>query len=65
MYVPELQARFSILDMEGRVVARWGGEKSKVPGLFIAPHCACVDSRGDLYVGETLEGSRIQKFERK
>jgi len=65
VYVPELQARFSILDMEGRVVARWGGEKSKVPGLFIAPHCACVDSRGDLYVGETLEGSRIQKFERK
>lgn len=65
VYVPELQARFSILDMEGRVVARWGGEKSREPGLFIAPHCACVDSRGDLYVGETLEGSRIQKFERK
>jgi hypothetical protein len=65
VYVPELQARFSILDIEGRVVARWGGEKSKEPGLFIAPHCACVDSRGDLYVGETLEGSRIQKFERK
>jgi len=64
-YIPELQARFSILDMEGRVVARWGGEKSREPGLFIAPHCAWVDSRGDLYVGETLEGSRIQKFERK
>jgi DNA-binding beta-propeller fold protein YncE len=65
VYIPELQARFSILDMEGRVVARWGGEKSREPGLFIAPHCAWVDSRGDLYVGETLEGSRIQKFERK
>jgi len=64
VYVPELQARFSILDMEGRVVARWGGEKSREPGLFIAPHCAWVDSNRDLYVGETLEGSRIQKFER-
>ena len=64
VYVPELQARFSILDMEGRVVARWGGEKSREPGLFIAPHCVWVDSNRDLYVGETLEGSRIQKFER-
>ncbi len=64
VYVPELQARFTVLDMEGRVVARWGGEKSREPGLFIAPHCAWVDSRGDLYVGETLEGSRVQKFER-
>ena len=50
--------------MEGRVVARWGEEKSKEPGLFIAPHCAWVDSNRDLYVGETLEGSRIQKFKR-
>jgi hypothetical protein len=64
VYVPELQARFSILDMEGRVVARWGGEESRKPGFFIAPHCAWVDSNRDLYVGETLEGSRIQKFER-
>jgi len=64
VYVPELQARFSILDMEGKVLARWGGEKSREPGLFVAPHCAWVDSNRDLYVGETLEGSRIQKFER-
>jgi len=46
-------------------MARWGGEKSMEPGLFTAPHCAWVDSRGDLYVGEVLEGQRIQKFIRK
>jgi hypothetical protein len=50
--------------MDGEVVARWGGEPSGKPGLFIAPHCVWTDSSGDLYVGETLQGSRIQKFRR-
>ena len=65
VYVAELQQRFSILDSEGNLVARWGGEKSLEPGLFMNPHCACIDSHGDLYVGETLAGSRIQKFIRQ
>lgn len=64
VYIPELQARMSILDIEGNLLARWGEEESKAPGLFIAPHTAAVDSHGDLYIGETLEGSRIQKFVR-
>jgi sugar lactone lactonase YvrE len=62
VYVPELQARMSVLDLNGNILARWGGEKSKDPGLFIAPHASWVDSKGDLYICETLEGSRIQKF---
>ena len=62
VHVAELAARMSVLDRKGRVLARWGGEESTVPGLFRAPHCACTDSRGDLYVGEVLEGQRIQKF---
>ena len=64
VYVAELRSRVSVLDMDGEVVARWGGEPSGKPGLFIAPHCAWTDSCGDLYVGETLQGSRIQKFRR-
>ena len=64
VYVSELRARFSILDIEGNVLSRWGGEESKEPGLFIAPHCSWLDSYDDLYIGETLEGSRIQKFTR-
>jgi sugar lactone lactonase YvrE len=64
IYVTELQARFSILDEKGNLVARWGGEPSLEPGLFMNPHCACIDSHGDLYIGETLQGSRIQKFKR-
>lgn len=65
VFVAELRSRMSILDMEGEVLARWGGERSSEPGLFVAPHCVWVDSHGDLYVGETLEGKRIQKFIRK
>ena len=65
VYVAELSSRMSILDIEGKVLARWGGKKSETLGMFIAPHCAWVDSHGDLYVGETLEGKRIQKFSMK
>lgn len=65
VYVPELRSRMSIVNKKGEVLLRWGGEKSKEPGQFTAPHCACIDSHGDLYVGEVLEGQRIQKFARK
>ncbi|MEE2885752.1 MAG: peptidyl-alpha-hydroxyglycine alpha-amidating lyase family protein [Chloroflexota bacterium] len=64
VYVPELGSRMSILDSEGNLLSRWGGEESKESGLFIAPHSAAVDSKGDLYIGEVLEGSRLQKFAR-
>jgi DNA-binding beta-propeller fold protein YncE len=32
------------------------------PGQFIAPHAACVDSRGDIYVGEWVLGGRLTKL---
>jgi len=65
VYVPELQGRVSILNLEGEILARIGGERSFEPGLFYAPHCTWTDSEGSLYVGEVLEGQRIQKFVRK
>ena len=65
VYVPELQGRVSILNLDGEVLARIGDERSKEPGLFYAPHCTWTDSEGSLYVGEVLEGQRIQKFVRK
>jgi DNA-binding beta-propeller fold protein YncE len=52
--VPNLGPRLTIVDREGRRVARLGGEHG--PGLqagrFIAPHGIALDSRGDIYVGE-------------
>ena len=65
VYVPELHQRMSILNMDGEVLARWGrDEATDEPGYFFAAHTACTDSHGDLYVGEVLEGQRIQKFVR-
>jgi DNA-binding beta-propeller fold protein YncE len=50
---PNLGPRVSVLDNNGRVLARIGGLH---PGLgadqFIGPHGIAGDSRGDLYVGE-------------
>jgi DNA-binding beta-propeller fold protein YncE len=62
VYVPELHYRLSIRNLKGEILARWGGVESHDPGMFVAPHCAYTDSYGDLYVGEVLEGQRIQKF---
>ncbi len=64
-YVPELSHRMSIVDKDGNVLARWGGERDFTPGQFVAPHGVAVDSRGDIYIGEVLEGKRIQKFIRQ
>jgi hypothetical protein len=45
-------ARVSIMDQRGEVLARLGTEHAEAPGSFWAPHALCVDSQGDLYVGE-------------
>ena len=51
--VPNIGPRITVLDTKGQRLARIGhlgyglGE-----GQFIAPHGICLDSRGDIYVGE-------------
>jgi DNA-binding beta-propeller fold protein YncE len=64
---PTIRPRISILNTDGRPLARWplylsGEGKSDEPGRFIAPHCVWCNSYGDLYVGECFEGQRIQRF---
>jgi len=47
--------RVSVFDHEGVLLARWGGGSNPcAPGDFFAPHDLCLDSRGDLYVGEVI-----------
>ena len=74
VYISELSRRISIFTIDGELLARWGNEgHSMEDPLFVGPHVICVDSRGDLYVGEVAttfgkvdRGARtIQKFERK
>ena len=64
IYVPELQGRVTIIDNEGDVLAQWGGDQTHDAGLFWAPHGVAVDSHGDMYIGEVLDGQRLQKFAR-
>jgi DNA-binding beta-propeller fold protein YncE len=48
-------ARLSVFDSSGRLLARWGGEGDPcAAGNFFAPHDLCLDSRGDIYVGEVV-----------
>lgn len=47
-------ARLSVLDLEGRVLARLGTEEPCAPGSVFSPHGVCVDSRGSLYVAEVV-----------
>ena len=63
-YVSELEDHVSILDLDGNLIGRFGSERSHAPGKFWGPHAIWVDSVGDLYVGEVLEGQRLQKFAR-
>jgi hypothetical protein len=50
---PNLGPRLSIVDHEGKLLARIGDiHGGNAPGQFISPHGLCVDSHGDLYVGE-------------
>jgi len=65
LYISELQSRVTIVNLDGEILARLGGEKSDASGQFIAPHGVWTDSQDSLYVGEVLEGQRIQKFLRK
>jgi sugar lactone lactonase YvrE len=65
MYVAELEDRFSIVDLEGNVIGRYGSERSNDPGKFWGPHGIWADSSGDLYIAEVLNGARLQKFARK
>jgi hypothetical protein len=50
---PNLGPRVSIVDHEGKLLSRFGDAHASLgPTGFIGPHGMCVDSRGDLYVGE-------------
>jgi hypothetical protein len=73
-YVSELDARASIVDLDGNLIGRLGdghvigtadGGRSHKPGEFYGPHCIWNDSEGSILVGEVLEGRRLQKFIRR
>ena len=60
IYVPELDGFMSILDMDGDILARWGSPVEVGHGQ--GAHAVWVDSRGDIYVNQNLEGHRLVKY---
>jgi len=75
--VPDLQGRITILNKENKLIAHLGENtdkallgKNPVPpekwkdGEFTAPHGACWDSKGDLYVEDWNATGRINKLKR-
>ena len=51
--MPNLGPRLSIVDNTGKRIARIGAlHPGLEAGAFLAPHGICVDTRGDIYVGE-------------
>ena len=51
--VPNLGPRVTIVDNTGKRLSRLGGLRAGLGvDQFLAPHGLCVDSRGDIYVGE-------------
>ena len=58
VFVPELDAFMTILSIEGEVLASWAGPTDA------GAHAIWVDSRGDLYINQNLEGQRLLKYRR-
>ena len=50
-------ARVTVCDLDGHIIARFGGADAVLPGNFIAPHGIWADSKGGLYVGEVVKRS--------
>jgi len=48
----DLPGGLRILDLAGNVLSHWCSADREAAGNFIAPHTLCLDSHGDLYVGE-------------
>lgn len=60
---PNLGARITIVDNEGKRIGRIGAPTVGLgPTQFLAPHGICVDSHGDIYVGEVSWTTWPAKF---
>ena len=59
---PGQKSRVTIRDLEGRVLSTWEGRESEGEGVLEVYHDICVDSHGDIYIGEIRDVCRIMKF---
>jgi hypothetical protein len=75
--VPDLGARVTLLDQHNGVIAHLGDDSGSqwrdtrklsrdrfTPGKFVAPHGACFDHKGNIFVVEWVEVGRVTKLRR-
>jgi sugar lactone lactonase YvrE len=48
--------------VSGKELSRFGRPGSHQIGGLASPHGIAVDSKGNVYVGESLDGRRVQRF---
>ena len=77
MVVPDLGARVTLMDKGNQVIAHLGDDSQSkwrdtrklsrdhfTPGKFVAPHGACFDHKGNIFVVEWVEVGRVTKLQR-
>lgn len=78
MLMPDLKAVVTLFDANNKPVVQLGdgrqpdgktyeglrnqGREAFTPGKFIAPHAACFDPDGNIYVAEWVEVGRVTKL---
>jgi DNA-binding beta-propeller fold protein YncE len=75
MVVPDLAARVTLMDRDNKIIAHLGDDSASewqktrtmsrdqfTPGKFIAPHGACFDHAGNIFVVEWVEVGRVTKL---
>jgi hypothetical protein len=69
LFIPELDARVSVIDAADQFAAHLGDGKgvpkeslAEHPEVFAAPHALTLDSQGNLYILEWLPYGRVRKF---
>jgi hypothetical protein len=75
--VPDLGARVTLLDQHNGVIEHLGDDSASkwrdtrklsrdrfTPGKFVAPHGACFDHKGNIFVVEWVEVGRVTKLRR-
>ena len=73
LLIPDLESRVTLFDRENKLIAHLGdgghynGVRDKAreafkDGKFVAPHSACFDSHGNIFVVEWVEVGRITKL---
>jgi len=60
--INEIDEQIDIVDrISGKVLGSFGRPGHQV-GEFMHAHTMALDSKGNIYVGESVEGRRVQKF---